>query len=682
MNKLKMHSPDLTQANIDKLAQLFPNCIAEALGADGVVQRSIDFDQLRQELSTSIVEGPQERYQLNWPGKREALLTANAPIAKTLRPCREESVDFDATQNLFIEGDNLDALKLLQETYLNKVKLIYIDPPYNTGNDFIYEDDFAVDAESYKRRSNQKDELGNRLIANTDSNGRFHSDWLSMIYSRLRLARNLLSEDGVIFISIDEGEVASLKRMCDEIFSEDNHVNTLIVKMKNVAGASGGGEDKKLKKNIEYLLAYAKDYSVFPSFKNAYTYTPIGELVQQYRDEDVSWKYTTALVYEGDKEYVGSTVDGDGNEIKIYSRTSPVIKSINQIMRDEGISEVAAYAKYSKKLFQTQMPQSSIRPRVMKKVQEIGAVSDLFSIEYVPRSGRNKGTMYEQFYKGDSFRLFAWLSDVSEEVNGVLCKKDLQGTLWDFVGETKNLAKEGGIAFPNAKKPLAMIRRLLDMQTNSDSLVLDFFAGSSTTAHAVMKLNAEDGGSRKFIMVQLPEPCEINVDATDGVFKSIADISKERIRRAGKEIQSANAITAPNIDVGFRVLKIDTSSMKDVYYTPDTVTQEQLIGMVSNIREDRTSEDLLFQVLLDWGVDLALPITQEAIAGKAVFFVDGNALAACFEEGISEEFVKLLAKREPLRAVFRDAGFASDSLKINVEQIFKLMSPGTEVKTI
>lgn len=681
MEKLKLHSPDLTQANIDKLAQLFPNCIAEARDADGAVKRSIDFDQLRQELSTFIVEGPQERYQLNWPGKREALLTANAPIAKTLRPCRDESVDFDTTQNLFIEGDNLDALKLLQETYLNKVKMIYIDPPYNTGNDFIYRDDFAEESELYKKRSNQQDDVGNRLISNTDSNGRFHSDWLSMMYARLRLARNLLSEDGVIFISIDDGEVASLKRMCDEIFSEDNHVNTVVVKMKNVAGASGGGEDKKLKKNIEYLLVYAKDYAAFPSFKNAYTFTPIGDLVQQYRDEEISWKYTTALIHPGEKKYIGSTVDGDGNEIKIYSRTNPIIKSINQIMRDEGIAEVAAYAKYAKTLFQTAMPQSSIRPRVMKKVQELGTAGDLFSIEYVPRSGRNKGTVYEQFYKGESFRLFAWLNDVSEEVDGVLCKKDLQGTLWDFVGETKNLTKEGGIAFPNAKKPLAMIKRLLEMQSEPDSLVLDFFAGSSTTAHAVMQMNAQDGGTRKFIMVQLPEPCDEDEEASAG-FTNIADISKERIRRAGLEIKAANAITAPNIDVGFRVLKVDSSSMNDVYYTPDAVAQDQLFTQVNNIREDRTSEDLLFQVLLDWGVDLALPITQETIAGKAVFFVDGNALAACFEEGVSEEFVKLLAKREPLRAVFRDAGFASDSVKINVEQIFKLMSPGTEVKTI
>ena len=681
MNKLKMHSPDMTQANIDKLAQLFPNCVVEVAGANGVVTRSIDFDQLRQELSTCIVEGPQERYQLNWPGKREALLTANAPIAKTLRPCRNESVDFDKTQNLFIEGDNLDALKLLQETYLNKVKMIYIDPPYNTGNDFIYRDDFAEESDSYKKRSNQQDDAGNRLTANTDSNGRFHSDWLSMMYSRLRLARNLLREDGVIFISIDDGEVASLKRMCDEVFSEENHVNTVVVKMKNVAGASGGGEDKKLKKNIEYLLVYAKDYAAFPSFKNAYTFTPIGDLVQQYRDEEISWKYTTALVHPGEKKYIGSTVDGDGNEIKIFSRTSPIIKSINQIMRDEGIAEAEAYAKYAKKLFQTAMPQSSIRPRVMKKVQELGVVGDLFSIEYVPRSGRNKGTVYEQFYKGDSFRLFAWLGDVSEEVNGVLCKKDLQGTLWDFVGETKNLTKEGGIAFPNAKKPLAMIRRLLEMQSEADSIVLDFFAGSSTTAHAVMQMNAQDGGNRRFIMVQLPEPCDENEEASAG-FTSIADISKERIRRAGVEIKAANTITAPSIDVGFRVLKIDSSSMNDVYYTPDDVKQDQLAGMVNNIREDRTAEDLLFQVLLDWGIDLALPIAKETIEGKTVYFVDGNALAACFDEGVSEEFVKLLAKREPLRAVFRDTGYATDSVKINVEQLFKLMSPSTDVKTI
>ena len=677
-----MHTPDLTVQNIERVAELFPNCVVETRDEDGGLRRSIDFDQLRQELSSHIVEGPRERYHLDWPGKKEALLVANAPIAKTLRPCRKESVDFDTTKNLFIEGDNLDALKILQEPLLGKVKMIFIDPPYNTGNDFIYEDDFTESSDEYLKKSNHVDSIGNRLVVNSEANGRFHSDWLSMIYSRLRLARNLLSDDGVIFITIDDGEVASLKRMCDEIFSEENYINTIVVKMKNIAGASGGGEDKKLKKNVEYVLAYAKDYTAFTSFNNAYTYTPIGELVQQYRDEEISWKYTTALIYEGDKEYIGSTLDGDGNEIKIYSRKSPIIKSINQIMREEELTEAEAYGKYAKRVFQTAMPQSSIRPRVMQRVKELGVVSDLFSIEYTPRSGRNKGTVYEQFYKGDSFRLFAWLSDVSEEVDGVLCKKDLQGTLWDYAGETKNLNKEGGISFPNAKKPLSMIKRLLEMQSDKDSIILDFFAGSSTTAHAVMQLNAEDQGRRQFIMVQLPEPCDEKSEYYAEGLRNIADISRERIRRAGSRIVEESAMLAVNLDIGFRCLKIDSSNMKDVYYSPDEVRQADLVALADNIKDDRTPEDLLFQVLVDWGVDLTLPITSNTIQGKKVFFVDGNALSACFDSSISEDLVKELAKRKPLRAVFRDSSFENDSVKINVEQIFKLLSPETEVKSI
>ena len=682
MKRLKLHTPDLTAQNIERVAELFPSCVVETRDEKGGLRRSIDFDQLRQELSSHIVEGPRERYHLDWPGKKEALLAANAPIAKTLRPCREESVDFDTTKNLFIEGDNLDALKILQEPLLGKVKMIFIDPPYNTGNDFIYEDDFTESSDEYLKKSNHVDSIGNRLVVNSEANGRFHSDWLSMIYSRLRLARNLLSDDGVIFITIDDGEVASLKRMCDEIFSEENYINTIVVKMKNIAGASGGGEDKKLKKNVEYVLAYAKDYTAFTSFNNAYTYTPIGELVQQYRDEEISWKYTTALIYEGDKDYIGSTLDGDGNEIKIYSRKNPIIKSINQIMREEELTEAEAYGKYAKKVFQTAMPQSSIRPRVMQRVKELGVVSDLFSIEYTPRSGRNKGTVYEQFYKGDSFRLFAWLSDVSEEVDGVLCKKDLQGTLWDYAGETKNLNKEGGISFPNAKKPLSMIKRLLEMQSDKDSIILDFFAGSSTTAHAVMQLNAEDQGRRRFIMVQLPEPCDEKSEYYAEGLRNIADISRERIRRAGSRIVEESAMLAVNLDIGFRCLKIDSSNMKDVYYSPDEVRQADLVALADNIKPDRTPEDLLFQVLVDWGVDLSLPITSETIQGKKVFFADGNALAACFDSNISEDLVKELAKRKPLRAVFRDSSFENDSVKINVEQIFKLLSPETEVKSI
>ena len=635
MDKLKMHSSDLSQDNIAKIGDLFPSCVTEVRDeVTGALRLAVDFDQLRQELSHHIVDGPQERYRLDWPGKREALALANAPIAKTLRPSRNGSMDFDTTRNLFIEGDNLDALKLIQNNYLGLIDIIYIDPPYNTGQDFIYSDDFSESENKYLVRTNQTDELKNKFVANTETNGRFHSDWLSMIYPRLKIAKKLLSRTGAIFISIDDEEQDNLKKICDEVFGEENFVNTISVNMKNVAGASGGGEDKRLKKNIEYLHVYVASRMDFEGFNNAYDLFPISDMVQEYRDEGKSWKYTSILVDPGEKVFLGSTVDGDGNDISIYERRRFVIKSIAQVQREEGLSEEDAYNKYASMIFQTAMPQSSIRPRVMSFVQENGgAQSDLYSIEYVPRSGRNKGNLYEQFYKGESFRLFAWLRDVAEEKDGKIYKKEMRGTYWDYASETKNLTKEGDIPFQNGKKPLAMLKRIVGMQKKQCATVLDFFAGSSSTAHAVLSCNAEDGGNRRFIMVQLPEVG----DSEAAGFKNVAELSKERIRRAGKKILEGEYHPDWNRDVGFRVLKVDTSNMKDVYYRPDELKQSDLLDMVDNVKEDRTPEDLLFQVLVDWGVDLTLPIRRETVQGKTVFFVDDNALVACFDRGVTED---------------------------------------------
>ena len=684
MDKLKMHSPNLMDENVEKIRELFPGCVTESKDENGEIKLAVDFDQLKQELSDHIVEGPQERYQLNWPGKREALLTANAPIAKTLRPCREESVDFDTTQNLFIEGDNLEALKLLQETYLNSVGLIFIDPPYNTGSDFIYKDDFSVSADEFIQKTNQKDERDNKLVSNTETNGRFHSDWLSMMYPRLKLARNLLRSDGAIFISIDDEEQDNLKKLCDEIFGAENFINTISINMKNVAGASGGGEDKRLKKNIEYIHIYVRDHTEFQTFENVFDYIPIGELVEQYREEGKSWKYTSVIVDCGEKNYVGSAVDGDGNEIKIFERRDFVIKSVSQVAREDGADEQATYSKYADRIFQTAMPQSSIRPRVMEKVAELGGSnSDLHSIEYVPRSGRNKGKVYEQFYKGEKFRLFAWLHDVSEEIDGQLYKKEMKGTYWDYASETKNLTKEGSIPFQNGKKPIAMLRRIISMQLDKNLIALDFFSGSASTAHAVLAQNAQDGGSRKFIMVQLPEECEPNSDVFKMGLKTVTEVGKERIRRAGQKILEGECHENWNKDIGFRVLKVDDSNMAEVYYTPDNTNQSDLTGLIDNIKPGRDNpEDLLFQVLVDWGVELTLPIRSETIQEKQVLFVDDNALIACFDTGVTEALVKELAGYEPLRVVFRDNGFESDAVKINVEQIFRQMSPHTEVKSI
>ncbi|AFH94351.1 site-specific DNA-methyltransferase [Providencia stuartii] len=613
MNKLKMHSPDMTQQNIEKIQALFPNCVTESKGANGELKLAIDFDQLKQELSNSIVEGPQERYQLNWPGKREALLTANAPIAKTLRPCREESVNFDTTKNLFIEGDNLDALKLMQETYLGKVKMIYIDPPYNTGKDFIYADNFAESTEEYLLDSGQKDEGGNRLVANTDSNGRFHSDWLSMMYSRLKLAITLLKDAGVIFISIDDNEVSNLRKMCDEIFGEDNFIANIIWSRKR-------GKDNSAKffsRNHEHLIVYAKNIRT----------TEFGRLDmpeetrKAYKNPDNDSR--------GDYRLLGVWARGSqgGSLYDFKSKTGEYFTERKWLV---GKGTMEALDSDNKLKFNGD--------KVYRK---------LFLTEY-------KGDIPETI----------WL-DASNAANAADEIKALLGTqVFDTV------------------KPIPYLLKMIKCGLEKDDVILDFFAGSATTAHATMQLNAEDGGNRKFVMVQLPEECDKKSEAFKAGYKNIAEISKERIRRAGAKILEGECHKDWNKDVGFRVLKVDSSNMADVYYSPDQVTQGSLDLLVDNIKADRTDEDLLFQVLLDWGVDLTLPIRKETIQGKSVFLVDDDALVACFDLRINEALIKELAAKEPLRVVFRDDGFESDAVKINAEQIFKQVSPHTEVKAI
>lgn len=622
MDKLKMHSPNLTQDNIARIRDLFPGCVTEAKGEDGNVKLAVDFDQLRQELADSIVEGPQERYHLDWPGKREALLTANAPIAKTLRPARHESVGFETTKNIFIEGDNLDALKLLQETYLGKVKLIYIDPPYNTGNDFVYEDDFAEDADEYLIRSNQKDAEGNRLNTNTTANGRFHSDWLSMMYSRLRIARDLLSEDGTIFISIDDGEVGNLRKLADQIFGEVNFIANIIWQKKYTRA----NDAKWFSDNHDHILCYGKN-------KQGMTLNMLPR-----NDEQLA-------AYSNPDKHAKGVWKATPLHAKSGTNTS-------EYTFKNGITwkpPVGTYRRFNDESM-----------RQMDEGDEIWFGAD------------GKQTPSRK----------SFLCDVKNGVTPV--------TLWpyDEVGHNHEASNElkaldlGGL-FTNPK-PTRLIKRALLLATNPDDLILDFFAGSGTTADAVFQLNSEDGGNRRFIMVQLPEPCEPKSEAHKAGFKTIAEISKERIRRAGKKALTCAADNGWNRDVGFRVMKIDTSNLADVYYSPDDLDKASLDLFVDNIKPDRSPEDLLFQVMLDWGVDLALPITKQAIQGKDVFFVDDNALVACFDahSGVDEAFVKELAKLQPLRVVFRDAGFRDSATKINVEQIFKLLSPATEVKCI
>jgi adenine-specific DNA-methyltransferase len=686
-NKMQFQTPDGAAANIAKLNALFPNLVTEG---------KVNLDALRTFVGEEVWTN--EAYEFTWVGKRAAVAEAGRPIRKTLRPCRAESRDWDTTENLYIEGDNLDVLKLLQESYLGKVKMIYIDPPYNTGNDcFLYPDNFRADDNEYDEQIDLFDGNGcKNFRENNETNPRFHSDWCSMMYPRLVLARNMLRDNGVIFISIDDNEVHNLRKICDEVFGAGNYVNTVAVNMKNTAGASGGGEDKRLKKNCEFILIYAKSYLDMPLFNNAYEYTELSELIQQYIDNKVSWKYTSVLVEQGEKVFVGSTIDGEGNDIKIYSRKNPIIKSIRQVADADGISEKEAYSKYGLKIFQTTNAQTSIRMRVMQSRQEMAITEDLLSIEYVPRSGRNKGQVYEQFYKGDMCRLFVWLKDTSEEIDGVLYKKDLQGTYWDYTPEMKNVSKEGEVVYPNGKKPIALIKRMAEMTTEQDSIILDFFSGSATTAHAVMQLNAEDGGKRKFIMVQLPEVCKPDSEAAKAGYKNICEIGKERIRRAGDKIKDAAGLMAQGLDVGFRVLKLDETNMRDVYYNAlewasGVKTDGEPLNFVDctdNIKPDRTAEDLLYGCLLEWGLPLHLPHVTETIAGFAVQNYNDGDLLACFEPGVTEELIRELAARckgrEPLtsRVVFRDSSFADSPQKINLFEIFKLLAPNASVKVI
>lgn len=594
-------TPDIGEENIKKLMTMFPEVVTEG---------KVDFEKLKQLLG-EYVDDSNERYNFTWNGKGRALRLSQTPSLGTLRPCKEESKNWDTTQNLYIEGDNLEVLKLLQKSYYGKVKMIYIDPPYNTGKDFIYKDDFHDNLENYKRITGQVDGNGKPISTNTETSGRYHTDWLNMMYPRLRLARNLLRDDGVIFISIDDNEVHNLRKICDEVFGEENFINILSVKMKDNAGASGGGEDKRLKKNIEYILLYTKDYNAIEPFNAVYSYKEITELLNEYRNNNISWKYTSILYYEGDKRYLTSTVDGDGNEIKIFERVNPVYKSVSQIMREENISEKEVYYKYFNKIFTTAMPQSSIRVRVMEAIDKTESKEDLYSIEYVPKSGRNKGKIYEQFYKGKNKRLLTWFKDVAEIIDGDVYKKDIKGTYWDGYN-LNNLTKEGNIKFENGKKPLALIMDLIKMVASNNDIILDFFSGSATTAHAVMQLNAINQSKLKFIMVQLPEVIKPTTKENEEYIRYlkseklkpiVTEIGKERIRRAGEKIKQEYKDKAgiENLDIGFKVFKLDTSNIRK--WQPDYDNLEQsLLDYVDNFVEGRTEFDVVYEIMLKYGL--------------------------------------------------------------------------------
>ncbi|EFD7661583.1 hypothetical protein G818_04678 [Escherichia coli HVH 160 (4-5695937)] len=670
MEKLKMHSPNLTQDNIARIRDLFPGCVTEAKGEDGSVKLAVDFDQLRQELSDSIVEGPQERYQLNWPGKREALLTANAPIAKTLRPVRttknskgehiEESVNFDTTKNIFIEGDNLDALKLLQENYLGKIKMVYIDPPYNTGNDFVYADDFVDEVSEFFLLSNQVDREGNRLTANPETSGRFHSDWLSMMYSRLKLSRNLLRDDGLIVIHIDENEYPNLEKLLAEIYGEKNNLGTIVWDKRNPKGDATG-----VAQQHELICIYCKDREFFKT------------TCEFQRPKENAGKMLAKAKQILSKE--GGVTEKARKEYKDWVNQQDLTggeKAYNQIDDNGDVFRPVSMAWPNKKKAPEDYFIPLIHPVTGKEcpVPERGWRNPPATMQELLKSGL---IIFGPDEKTQPTRKYRLNDNLFENIPSLLY----------YGGSDDALLADLKIPF-DTPKPVQVAKRLIQSICKNDDILIDFFAGSCTAAHALMLLNAEDGANRRFIMVQLPEECDEKSEAKKLGYSVVSEIGKNRIRRAAKKIREefSEILATRNteLDLGFRLLKVDTSNMADVYYSPDVLEKANLDLFVDNIKPDRTPEDLLFQVMLDWGVDLALPIAKQSIQGKDVFFVDGNVLTACFDASgsIDETFVKELAKLQPLRVVFRDAGFKNSAVKINVEQIFKLMSPVTEVKCI
>ncbi|MEE1281356.1 MAG: site-specific DNA-methyltransferase [Acutalibacteraceae bacterium] len=618
MDKLKMHSINKVDENIKKIGEMFPNCITERKNDKGEIEYAVDFDVLKQELSSVIVEGNEERYQFTWPDKKNSILRANSPIAKTLRPCREESVDFDNTENLYIEGDNLDVLKLLQETYLGKIKMIYIDPPYNTGNDFVYNDDFAESADEYLANSGQFDEEGNRLIQNTESNGRFHTEWLNMIYSRIKLAKDLLTADGVLFISIDDNEIENLRKICDEILGECNFVAQFIWKKKQ-----GGGNDSSfVVAEHEYVLCFAKNINMFS----------LG-LDKNYKLDDALYPF--------------SDEKGDYGLITLDKTSIQFSQSlVFEIIGPDG-------KKYL--------------PRIVKGKQSCWRWSkNKVEKQYSDLVFKND-KVYTKYYRPEGVTPRSLLVD------------SVYGRTESGNDDIKSLFQPNPFSYP---KPILLIKHLVSIGTKKEDYILDFFSGSATTAHAVMQLNVEDGGNRKFIMVQLPEETAEKSEAYKAGYKNICEIGKERIRRAGAKIKKDSPMTTANIDTGFRVLKLDSTNMKDVYYNPAEYDFSLFETLADNIKEDRTPEDLLFQVMLDLGVLLSSKIEESTIAGKKVFNVAGNYLIACFDDNVTEETIKAIAQQEPYYFVMRDSSMASDSVATNFEQIFATYSPDTVRKVL
>lgn len=645
MDKLKFETPDMVSGNIDKIAVLFPSAITEMRGEDGEIRRGVNFEVLKQLLSREVVDG-NECYEFTWVGKKAAMAEAARPITKTLRPVKEDSRDWDTTENLYIEGDNLEVLKLLQESYLGKVKMIYIDPPYNTGNDFIYADDFMRSQEEENEQMGMYDEDENRLFKNTDTNGRFHSDWCSMIYSRLMLARNLLSEDGVIFVSIDDGEQENLKRILNESFGESNFIAT-IVRNTN----SSKNQSLFVSVSHEYCLIYAKNIETLKTKHAESKWSVPKNNINEY----------IAKVKQLQKE--GLTLDEITEELKTLTKYPRFVDFTNYWYFDER-------GLYSKGDLGG-VPNGNKQPLWNPITQ---------SYDPVPPGGfRFNPEKLEQLSKEGRihFHTDGSLPRIKRYLDENLNQRP-KSIMSDDQRPDSSMMQEFNTPFDNPKQ-LAFIKRVTGI-ADDDSIIFDFFSGSATTAHAVMQLNAEDGGHRKFIMVQLPEKCDEASEAYKVGYKTICEIGKERIRRAGDKIKAEHPDA--QLDTGFRVFRVDESNMEDVYYHPEELTQTMLGGMVSNIKPDRSGLDLLYACLLDWGVEINLPHSAETLDGCTIHNVDDGALVACFDENVPDTVIRRMADLHPLRAVFRDSSFASDDSKINVTEIFKNLSPDTNVKVI
>lgn len=645
MEKMKMESINLTTQNIEKIGELFPNCITETIDENGKPKKAINFEILKQILSDDVIDGD-EAYEFTWVGKKAAIIEANKPIRKTLRPCLEESVNWNSTENLYIEGDNLEVLKLLQESYLGKVKMIYIDPPYNTGHDFIYPDSFAMDSDEYDNGTGYYDLDGNINFnrENSASEGKYHSDWCSMMYSRLTLARSLLEKDGVIFISIDDNEVFNLKKICDEVFGSNNFVSQLVVQLN----PRGRNLDIFVAKTVESVLLYTKDYLESTSISGV---EKEGKMVDEYNKEDEKGKYRPIGLRNRNQSF--NPITRPNLYYPLY--VDPNTKRVSVTKSDIYVDEVFPDAPDGTKTCWTWAKNKVETENDMLIAEKTSGEWRIFRKDYLMKDGEMATTLVKSL----------WTENTINNDYGKKAIKELFGS--------------NVMSFPKAPE---LIKKMLMIGTRKDSIILDFFSGSATTADAVMQLNAEDGGNRKFIMVQLPEPLDEKSDAFKSGYKTIADLGRERIRRAGKKIIENSSLTANGLDAGFRAFRIDDSNMKDVYYSAVDYSQNLLAMLESNIKDDRDDLDLLFGCLLEWGLPLSLPYSSEEIDGCTVHDYNDGDLIACFDENVPDSVVKAIAKKQPLRAVFRDSSFSDSPSKINVGEIFKLLAPDTRVKVI